>query len=114
MIEMIPVHDRVDLWLKLHKGNVFRGQAPVTHPLGIHFWLEHGEGVLCQPCADAMEPEITATLTQDGLVVLVHLPTEDMGNQSEMPAYASGLKNDLIHNQPIYKAQIANYGVSID
>ena len=69
--------EQSELWLEFHQGNVFGGQAPVTNPLSINLRLQHGESILCQPCADAMKPEITATLTQDGLVILVHLQTDN-------------------------------------
>ena len=83
--EVIHISQWSKLWLELHKGNVFGGQAPVANPLGINLRLQHGEGILCQPCADAMEPEIAATLTQDGLVILMHLQIDNTKKHGEIP-----------------------------
>lgn len=53
--------------------NVFGGEASVTNPLCIDLCFQHGESILCQPCAHAMEPEVATALTQDGLVILMNL-----------------------------------------
>jgi len=61
------------LWLELDKRDVLLVEALVTHPLGVDLLGEEVEGGLRQARAHSVEPEVAARLTQNCLIIVVHL-----------------------------------------
>ena len=66
-----------NLRFEFDQGNVLRVEAVITDPLCIYLLCEVMEGNLSQASAGPVEPEVTAGLAEDGLVVLVHLLPAD-------------------------------------
>ena len=66
-----------NLRLEFDQGNILRVKAVITDPLCIYLLCEVVEGNLRQAGAGPVEPEVTAGLAEDGLVVLVHLLPAD-------------------------------------
>lgn len=63
--------------LKLHQRNFFRPETLVTNPLCVDLLCEEVESRFVEACTDPVEPEVAAGLTEDGLVVVLHLLVAD-------------------------------------
>ena len=62
---------------ELHEWHILGAETLIADPLGIDLLGQKKEGVLRQTCAGPVEPEVAARLTQDGLVILMHLLVAD-------------------------------------
>lgn len=63
--------------LELDQWNVLSPEALVTNPLCVDLLREEVESRFVEAGADAVEPEVAARLTEDGLVVVLHLLVAD-------------------------------------
>lgn len=76
--QLIPLHVHCSSsWFELDQWYVFRVEALVAHPLGIHLTRQQVVCTLCQSCADPMEPEVAPRLTEDSLIVVMDLLVAD-------------------------------------
>ena len=64
------------LRFQLDDGNGLRRETLVAHPLGVHLLRQHHVGGVSEARATTVEPEVTPTLTEDRLVVVLYLQAE--------------------------------------